>query len=940
MKKLIITNFFFLSFISSVLCQSWEETFKKEIEYYTQGDLKNAIEYGEQAVKLAEKEFGKDNNNYAKSLNTLGVFYFNTGNYNKAEKLYIEALNIRKKILGESHTDYLKTLDNIAVLYHKTGDYSNAEKLYLETLKIKKEIFGENADYALSLNNLAVLYKDKGDYNSAERLNIQACKIYKETLGEKAPNYAATLNNLAELYKILGNYEKSESIYKVSMKIRKDTFGEKHYLYAGSLCNLADLYYIIGDYKNAETYFIEACKIFKDVDEKNPDYTESLNNLAGLYKEIGQYKDAERLYTESLKIKKEIYGEKHDSYALTLFNFAELYRVTGDYKSAESYYVSSEKICKEVLGEKHPDYALVLFGYAKLFFETGNYVKARQLFLELIKNLTTQIQTNFSFMNENEKFKFLNTINPNFDAFYSFALNDYKNNPSIAADVMNLDIAIKGVILSSTSKVKQKVNELIMVYDKLSSIRKTLAYAYSLSAVEQENKGINISTLEEEANQLEKELTQKSEYYSEEKRIIEWKDIQKEIKQNEALVEFIEFKYFNKRWTDTTYYCALIHRNDYSYPKLIKLFSLEQVKDILSNNVESKNSYIKNPEVSSELYKFIWKPLEQNLKGVTTVLISPCGILNKISFSALQTPEGELLIDKFKLKYIGNVKDVAGKKWSITSVIPQEKFAAVFGGAEYDLDSNEIVANKIKFKSEEYTKTFFAINEKDKTEKEYKKGSWVYLRGTLSECETINDLMVRDRINVQKFTGKDACEDAFKSLNSKNSPTILHISTHGFFFPEPQKNYGMEMTGSELFKRSDNPLLRSGLVLAGANRVWSGSEPIEGVEDGILTAYEVSNMDLQNTELVVLSACETGLGDIKGGEGVYGLQRAFKIAGAKTIIMSLWKVPDKETVELMELFYTNWLERKMTKEEAFNEAQKEMRNKYPPYYWAAFVMVE
>ncbi|MCX6164324.1 MAG: CHAT domain-containing protein, partial [Ignavibacteriae bacterium] len=148
-----------------------------------------------------------------------------------------------------------------------------------------------------------------------------------------------------------------------------------------------------------------------------------------------------------------------------------------------------------------------------------------------------------------------------------------------------------------------------------------------------------------------------------------------------------------------------------------------------------------------------------------------------------------------------------------------------------------------------------------------------------------------------------------------------------------------DFSGSEIIKRAENPLFRSGLILAGANWYWQGNRSIEGTEDGILTAYEVSNMDLMNTELVVLSACETGLGDIKGGEGVYGLQRAFKVAGVKTIIMSLWKVPDKETVELMELFYTNWLGG-MTKHDAFTNAQKEMRKKYPPYYWAAFVMVE
>lgn len=941
MKTFFISCIIFLFSSTTIMGQNWEETYKKALEYYFQGDFKNAVIYGEQSLILSESEYGKENDNYAKSLNTLGVIYFNSGKYDKAEKLYSEALNLRKKILGEYNSEYLKTLSNISGLYHTVGEYEKAEKMYYEVLKITAETQGENKGYAYNLNNLAALKKEKGDFSNAEKLCIQACKIFKETLGEKDPAYATSLNNLAELYKILGNYEKSELIYIESLNIRKEVFGENHYLYASSLNNISNLYFITGDFQKAESYLNEAIKIYRNVyEEKNSEFAILIENLASLYKEMNKYEEAYQLFSEALIIKKNSLGENNPQYATTLYNLGELYIATGDYKKAESYCLQAYKILKETFGEKHPDYARVLYGLANLYSAKGDFAKTEKYFSELIKNLTSQIQSNFAFMNENEKFKFINTINSNFESFYSFALSDYKNNPGITADVTNLDIAIKGVILSSTSRVKQKVNELIVVYDKLSSIKKTLAYAYSLSVTEQINKGINVSELEEEANQLEKELTNKSEYYSQEKKIIEWRDIRKELKSNEAVVSFINFRYYNKNWTDSTYYCALVLRSDYEYPKMIKLFEINQVKDILSKNAESKDSYIKNSDVSTDLYNLIWKPLEQYLKGSTKVYISPSGVLNKVSFSALQTNEEVLLLDKYKLNYVGNIKDITGSNWDIVHNESGNRFAAVFGGAEFNLDSNEIIANKIKYKSGEISKTFFAPDEKDKPEKENKKFNWNYLKGTLTECEAVYDLILEDRLNAQKFTGKDASEDALKSLNSKNSPKILHISTHGFFFPEPEKKYGKEISGNELFKRSDNPLLRSGLILAGANRVWSGSEPIEGAEDGILTSYEVSNMDLQNTELVVLSACETGLGDIKGGEGVYGLQRAFKVAGAKTIIMSLWKVPDKETIELMELFYRNWLENKMTKEDAFNGAQKEMRKKYPPYYWAAFIMVE
>jgi CHAT domain-containing protein len=222
----------------------------------------------------------------------------------------------------------------------------------------------------------------------------------------------------------------------------------------------------------------------------------------------------------------------------------------------------------------------------------------------------------------------------------------------------------------------------------------------------------------------------------------------------------------------------------------------------------------------------------------------------------------------------------------------------------------------------------------------FSNGKWNFLSGTLQEAETISDILKKHNEIVTTVTGSEASEEFLKSLSGDQSPAILHIATHGFFLPPPPGQENRDISSSGQYISDSDPLLRSGIILSGANKYWSGElKQTDSTDDGILTAYEVSNMNLKNTALVVLSACETGLGDIKGGEGVYGLQRAFKIAGAKSIIISLWKVPDKETVELMDLFYSAWLEGK-TNHEAFTYAQKELRKKYSPFYWAAFVMIE
>jgi CHAT domain-containing protein len=222
--------------------------------------------------------------------------------------------------------------------------------------------------------------------------------------------------------------------------------------------------------------------------------------------------------------------------------------------------------------------------------------------------------------------------------------------------------------------------------------------------------------------------------------------------------------------------------------------------------------------------------------------------------------------------------------------------------------------------------------------------AWGYLPATQKEINEIESLGKQKKMSLQLFNDVNATEESIKSLTAKSSPTVLHVATHGFFFPDPKESKKDDLltrfeTSGKVFRQSDNPLFRSGLLFAGANNAWKG-KPVEGVEDGILTAYEVSNLYLPKTKLVVLSACETGLGDIQGSEGVYGLQRSFKMAGVQNLVMSLWKVPDEATSEFMKLFYQNMFN-KQSISDAFYHAQEKMKNKYRnnPYNWAAWVLV-
>jgi CHAT domain-containing protein len=316
--------------------------------------------------------------------------------------------------------------------------------------------------------------------------------------------------------------------------------------------------------------------------------------------------------------------------------------------------------------------------------------------------------------------------------------------------------------------------------------------------------------------------------------------------------------------------------------------------------------------------------MEKSLREVKTIYYSPSGLLHKISFAALSKDKDVYLCDNYRLELQGSTSKVA---------LP-EKF-------EFNAGSAVSIFGDIQYDTPETLKDTTALI------------TWPYLEGTKTETEKIASVFRSGNFNTDYINGKSATEEEFKTKSPQSN--IVHIATHGFFFPDPEANTETEKKSSPVnetrayrggenavgiynFVINKNPLMRSGLVFAGANEVWT-REDASDKEDGVLTAEEVANLDLRKTNLVVLSACETGLGDIKGTEGVYGLQRSFKMAGVKYIIMSLWQVPDAETVEFMDKFYTKLLNTKDLKT-SFYETRNEMRKKYDPFYWAAFVLLE
>lgn len=918
------------------------------VVYKDQGDYKKALSFFLESLEIRKKVLGENHPDYAVSLNNLASLYESMGQYEMAEPLYLQAGKIWKKTLGENHPNYATNLITLAILYKETGRYEKAEALYKAANEIRKNVLGENhPDYATGLNNLAVLYAKTGKYEKAELLYLQAKEIRRNILGEDHPSYATSLNNLADLYESMGQYDKAEQLYLQSKEIRKNVLGETHTDYAMSLNNLAVLYKRTGRFKKAEPLYKESKDIIKKArGGDHPDYALSLNNLGALYQSMEEYEKAEAPYKEAVEIRKKILGENHPDYALSLNNLAYLYTSTGKYEKAEQLYQSALSTLKKAFGPGNTDYALCLNNLASLFMKKGEYFKAEKYFFEYNQIEIRNMLSVFNNLSENEKGNYLENKLILNDENNSFLYNYKKQNPLLSQANYDLQLLLKSLSLASTKTAMDAVRNssdtsVRMIFDKWKTNKAVLAKQYSLPVIQRRD---DLKRIEEQTEDLEKELTRKSAEFKGQQQSLEIKttNVQSRLKEDEIALEFVRFELLNNEWTDSIMYAAYILTKNDSIPVFVPLCEEKQLQKLFDSAGTTANAMVSKfyrglelgntgtaASLGKDLYNLVWAPLEPYLKGVKTISYSPAGKLYSIAFHALPVDSNTLLMDKYRLNQYTSTRQIALRKTEQATNAIQS--TTLFGDAAFTLDSTAIA--KSKKDTSTITNIYTPQNRGNRG------GSWTDLPGTAEEVRKIKQLFDQNKISTKTFIQNTATEENLKALTG-HSPQILHIATHGFFLPEPDKKTKDNISGNgNSHSLADDPLMRSGLILSGGNYAWSGKTPIEGVEDGIATAYEISQLNLSNTELVVLSACETALGDVKGSEGVFGLQRAFKMAGVKKMIVSLWQVPDKETAELMTSFYNYWLKGK-TIEESFTQAQAEMRKKYSPYYWAAFVLVE
>jgi CHAT domain-containing protein/tetratricopeptide (TPR) repeat protein len=870
------------------------------------------------------------------------------GQYEKALPLYLEALKYTEKSLGREHSYYGNQLSNLAVLYKVVGEYDKALPLSLQAIENAEKSLGkEHSEYSTRLNNLAGLYEAMGQYDKALPLYLQAIENAEKSLGREHSKYGTLLNNLAGLYKTMGQYEKALPMYLQALDITEKSLGSGHAEYGIRLNNLAGLYEAVGEYEKALPLYLQALDITeKSLGSGHSEYGSHLNNLAGIYKELGQYDKALALYLNALENTDKSLGREHSEYGKFLNNLAGLYETMGQYEKALPLYRESLEITEKGLGKQHSNYSIRLNNLAGLYKTMGQDEKALPLYLEAYQNIKSQIAQQFRFMSENEKEQFLKGVMYYFEIYHSFLLDYPVKNSMVYGFSLDIELTRKSLLLQSGLVMRQAVQQsndsaLLSQYEAWLFAKDLIAKQYGLPA---KDRRADLNDMESKAEQMEAELTRKSSALKValQKSQATWQEVKLSLPEKAIAIELISFNYHNNNaWTDSTLYMAVVLRKSDTMPHLIPLFEQRQLDSLLTRQNTSEQGFVsslyrgiktnssqQDVYQGRKLFELIWKPLDSLLQPGDDIYLAPSGTLHQLAFAAIPYDSPTTLSDRYRLHTVASTAVLLKEKNST-----QARTLSVFGGVQFD-DSDTTATNA-------NTST---VSRSLPGDLQRSGETWSYLPGTLREAESIATTAKQKGIQVTLFSGKAATEEKLKALTGKNAPDVLHIATHGFFFPDPKEkpvDDGFISDKQEtVFKASDNPLNRSGIVLAGANKTWNGAEKPDGREDGILTAYEASYLPLANTKLVVLSACETGLGDVKGSEGVYGLQRAFKQAGAEYLLMSLWKVPDNETAEFMSTFYGHYFGGSPI-EDAYLLTQKAMREKYrnDPYKWAAFVLM-
>ncbi|MDP6779459.1 MAG: CHAT domain-containing protein, partial [Candidatus Latescibacteria bacterium] len=930
-----------------------------------------------------EKALGPAHPDVAQSLGNLAQLYLDLGQYPKAESLVKRSLAIGEKALGPDHPDVALSLSNLGAAYSGQGRFTQAEPLLKRALAIGEKVLGpDHVDVALFLSNLGAVYLQQGRFPQAEPVLKRALAIGEKALGPDHPEVAQSLGNLAISYDAQGQFDDAEPLLRRALSISEKALGSDHPDVAMYLSNLACLYVKQGRYSEADSLLGQA--LYRDVKTlglAHPRMAGALTNLAVSYSTQGMYSVAGYLHEKALAIFEKALGPDHPYVAMALTNLAGLHLAGEEVREAEPLLRRALVIHVKALGPDHPHVAKSLEGLAVLEASLDRRRSALPLLQRALAIDELTIDNVFSLASERQKFEFLGTVANRLDMLLTLVVHQVPNNPVArqlpdnaehlrrAADAV---LRRKGLVLDAlsmerTALLTSEDPEFGEAARRLHATASTLATMVLAGPAEMEAGAYRsrIDELQDERDGLEGQLAGLSMIYAARRQDhqVDASQVAAAIEPGAILVEYVRYRPWNfatpgiwMKWATPRYLTFVLGARHAAVPLLVDPGEAEPIdKAVHAFRQKMERSAVtigRVGEAESErllaergrrLYDLVLAPLRASIGDAETIYLAPDGELNQIPFGVLQDEHGRYLSESYQLNYLSSGRDLLrlGPNRPPGSIV-------VVADPNYDLRRQEDDAGAPGDERPGPSEPESVPRSAD-----LRSSGWARLPGTRAEAEGIS--MTLSGLGIDLFAGDGASEQVVKETRT---PRVLHLATHGFFLEDQDRSDWLESAQSQRGLVLDgvsglphlpqlaleNPLLRSGLVFAGANHL--GKRPLdEGEDDGILTALEVSGMNLWGTDLVVLSACETGLGEVRTGEGVFGLRRAFQLAGARTVVMSLWSVPDEETVTLMTDFYRR-MNAGVGKARALQEASlalmRERREKHGaahPYYWGAFVSV-
>ncbi len=930
--------------------------------YCENDDFISSLDYCRKSFQIFKVDFNSNLDQILNVYNQFGLTNIEMGNLDSAE-FYLKNM---ESILENSSSsfDYKSSCyHNLGLMFWLKGNYMMAKRYYLTAIELD-ELNGQESD--ITYLNLSLLYTEMGDFKESERFLLKALKLNQEYYKDINPTYAIILRNLSGHYFTMGDYKKAE-LYLNQSLTAYETMKLFNLDYLKANTSLGVNYQNLGYYEKAQIFLIEAReKIKQKLGLFHPDYAAVLNLLGKNCLFLANYNEAEELFKSSLNICSNSFEENNSNFAECYHNLGNLYYLKGEYDVARKNYLISYEIMKKIFPDGHYNTSIAAEDLAYISILTKDFKAADSLMTKAMSIRNNYVSYDFSFLTTSEKAIYWEKEKDFYEIINSYSVSALDSLPSFTHLTYNANLISKSLLLGSSRELDNAISESSdeQLKSQFAGMKQLRRIYSKMQSEGSENKEI-MERYKTQADSLDKILVNKLGEYAASKRKFEitWRDVQSNLTTTDAAIEFA--RYYDDK--DSLYkYMALVVRPDYEYPELVSLGE----EDAIRTAVENKDF--------STLYNEVWKGIDSLLVGIKRVYYSPAGELNNVSFSALCIEEGSELVASNKEKkrgvVIGNNKtttkacntglmdkyelhQLTTTRYLADGTLKKEKpiqpSLVLVGGINFD-DIPEQTKEADKEQSNEDFAFHANLNKQSASsngKKRGKRSSSNYgkrmepLPGTKEEIVNISGLLNTSNWKVQTKSDKKAGEYEFKKELETKAPGVLHIATHGFAFPDEAKKESklLDMNQTSTYKVSEDPMVRCGLMLGGSNISWTGN-PQKMIEqtgdDGILTAAEVANLDLSNTKLVVLSACETGLGKIEGSEGTFGLKRGFKLAGVEQIIVSLWSVPDKETMELMTLFYSD-LTKSLNPVTSFEKAQKEMRNKYPtdPEKWAGFVLV-